>query len=136
MLPCAQSRITGKERDSVNENDGLDYFGARYHWSRMGRFISPDSFSFSTAASPQSWNLYAYTVNNPLRYIDPTGHMPSVPNVSPHAYDADAGASMQSYSNGGCGVMYCPEVATVYGSLWEDQLADSGWRTSGQGKSQ
>ena len=32
-------RITGKERDSET---GLDYFGARYYASNMGRFMSPD----------------------------------------------------------------------------------------------
>jgi len=79
-------KFTGKERDAVNENDGLDYFGARYHGSRMGRFLSPDSFSFARPANPQSWNLYAYTLNNPVRFIDPDGHMVWKPTVSPDAY--------------------------------------------------
>ena len=35
---CA-SRYTGKERDTES---GLDYFGARYYGSSMGRFMSPD----------------------------------------------------------------------------------------------
>ena len=33
------SRSPGKERDSET---GLDYFGARYYGSTMGRFLSPD----------------------------------------------------------------------------------------------
>jgi hypothetical protein len=40
----------------------------------MGRFMSPDSTGYSGLTNPQSWNLYAYTLNNPLRYIDPSGH--------------------------------------------------------------
>jgi len=32
-------RFTGKERDSES---GLDYFGARYYASNMGRMMSPD----------------------------------------------------------------------------------------------
>jgi len=53
---------------------GLDYFGARYFGSPQGRFTSPDPLMASAHASdPQSWNRYAYAVNNPLRYIDPTG---------------------------------------------------------------
>ncbi|HXE74019.1 MAG TPA: RHS repeat-associated core domain-containing protein [Candidatus Xenobia bacterium] len=48
---------------------------ARYDASTLGRFMSPDSPAFSLAHDPQSWNLYAYVTNNPLRYIDPTGHV-------------------------------------------------------------
>ena len=64
-------KFTGKERDAES---GLDYFGARYYGSNMGRFMSPDSSGYSGLTNPQSWNLYAYTLNNPLRYDDPTGH--------------------------------------------------------------
>jgi len=66
-----QYKFTGKERDAES---GLDYFGARYHSSSVGRFLSADSSSYSTLRNPQSWNLYAYTLNNPLRYADPDGH--------------------------------------------------------------
>lgn len=68
--------FTGKERDSET---GLDYFGARYMASNMGRFLSPDDFHNDThVADPQSWNLYAYGRNNPLRYVDPTGQAATV----------------------------------------------------------
>jgi RHS repeat-associated protein len=63
--------FTGKERDAES---GLDYFTARYYSSNTGRFMSPDSTGYSGLTNPQSWNLYAYTLNNPLRYIDPSGH--------------------------------------------------------------
>jgi RHS repeat-associated protein len=64
-------KYTGKERDAET---GLDYFGARYFSGAQRRFTSPDSPSFSKLSYPQTWNLYAYAVNNPLSYIDPTGH--------------------------------------------------------------
>jgi RHS repeat-associated protein len=51
---------------------GLDYFGARYFSAAQGRFTSPDPVS-GWPSEPQSWNRYAYGLNNPLRYIDPTG---------------------------------------------------------------
>ncbi len=35
----SRPRYTGKERDAES---GLDYFGARYYGSSMGRFLSPD----------------------------------------------------------------------------------------------
>jgi RHS repeat-associated protein len=68
--------FTGKERDAESGND---YFGARYFSSSMGRFLSPDVFWKDThVADPQSWNLYAYARNNPLRYTDPTGQNATV----------------------------------------------------------
>lgn len=70
---CFQgSRYTGKERDP---NTNLDYFGARYYASTMGRFLSPDPsmLDFADQRNPQSLNLYNYALNNPLKYTDPTG---------------------------------------------------------------
>ncbi|WP_228486485.1 RHS repeat-associated core domain-containing protein [Paludibaculum fermentans] len=65
------SHSTGKERDAET---GLDYFGARYFSGAQGRFTSPDlPFADQNSADPQSWNLYSYARNNPLRYMDPTG---------------------------------------------------------------
>jgi RHS repeat-associated protein len=70
---------TGKERDSESGND---YFPARYYGSSMGRFLSPDPFiPFNLKkdrfqawiANPQHWNKYAYALNNPLKFTDPTG---------------------------------------------------------------
>jgi len=53
---------------------GLDYFGARYFSSAQGRWTSPDPMMASAKASnPQTWNRYAYTLNDPLRYVDPDG---------------------------------------------------------------
>ena len=64
-------KFTGKERDAES---GLDYFGARYFGSALGRFTSPDPLMASAHASdPQSWNRYAYAMNNPLRFVDPDG---------------------------------------------------------------
>ncbi len=66
------SKFTGKERDSES---GLDYFGARYRGSALGRFSSPDDpLVDQEAKDPQSWNLYSYVRNNPLRNVDRDGH--------------------------------------------------------------
>lgn len=63
--------FTGKERDAET---GLDYFGARYYSGAQGRFTSPDlPLIDQHPEDPQSWNLYSYVRNNPLRYTDPTG---------------------------------------------------------------
>jgi RHS repeat-associated protein len=64
-------KYTGKERDPES---GLDYFGARHHASALGRFMEPDAvFADQHPGSPQSWNLYTYAANNPLRNRDITG---------------------------------------------------------------
>ena len=64
-------KFTGKERDTESR---LDYFGARYFGGAGGRFTSPDLLLNSGRPwKPQSWNRYAYTLNNPLRYVDPSG---------------------------------------------------------------
>lgn len=67
---CSQNyKFTGKERDSESS---LDYFGARYYASGLGRFTSRDTGPFDWN-DPQTLNRYAYTRNNPLRFVDPTG---------------------------------------------------------------
>lgn len=65
-------KFTGKERDAES---GLDDFDARYYGSSLGRFMTPDEpLEDQHTSDPQSWNLYSYVRNNPLRYTDPTGN--------------------------------------------------------------
>lgn len=72
------AHFTGKERDSESE---LDYFGARYYSSTMGRFMSPDwadspsPVPWAVFSDPQSLNLYSYVRNNPLSHRDLDGHV-------------------------------------------------------------
>jgi len=69
--------FTGKERDAES---GLDYFGARYYASSMGRWLSPDwaakatPVPYAKLSDPQTLNLYAYVRNNPLSHADADGH--------------------------------------------------------------
>ncbi|MEO8049389.1 MAG: RHS repeat-associated core domain-containing protein [Acidobacteriota bacterium] len=66
--------FTSKERDAET---GLDFFGARYMSSAQGRFTTVGPvFATASLFNPQSWNGYAYTLNNPLKYVDTDGHMP------------------------------------------------------------
>ncbi len=52
---------------------GLYYLRARYYNSYTGRFISEDSY-WGEDTNPLSLNLYTYCYNDPIMYIDPTGH--------------------------------------------------------------
>jgi len=67
-----QQKFTGKERD---QETGLDYFGARYYSSTIGRFSSVDPVTIKKTRllDPQRINLYAYVRGNPLKFLDPTG---------------------------------------------------------------
>jgi RHS repeat-associated protein len=64
-------RFTGHERDFET---GLDYMGARYFASFDARFLSVDP-SPGNLENPQSQNRYNYTLNNPLKFVDPSGKM-------------------------------------------------------------
>jgi RHS repeat-associated protein len=60
--------FTGQRRDDT----GLYYYGARYYDPTIGRFVSPDTI-VQNYTNPQCFNRYSYVLNNPLKYVDPTG---------------------------------------------------------------
>jgi len=74
-------KFTGKERDSES---ALDYFGARYYSSALGRWISPDwsagpvPVPYADGADPQTLNLYSYVRNLPTTKVDADGHSDSM----------------------------------------------------------
>ena len=47
----------------------------RRYSSTQGRWLSPDPAGLGAAdpANPQSWNRYAYVLNNPINVVDPLG---------------------------------------------------------------
>jgi len=64
---------------------GLYDYGARWYDSYLNRWIQPDTI-IPDPGNPQDLNRYAYCRNNPLKYIDPTGHQSLPPGV-PNPYD-------------------------------------------------
>ena len=56
------------------ENNG-DHFGAREYAKTQGRWLTPDPAGLAAVdpSNPQTWNRYAYVMNNPLSFTDPTG---------------------------------------------------------------
>jgi len=63
--------FTGQRLDS---STNLLYYGARYYDPALGRFLSADTV-VPEPGNPQALNRYAYVLNNPLKYIDPTGYV-------------------------------------------------------------
>ncbi len=57
----------------LDEETGLYFYGSRYYDPQLGRFIQADTI-IAHEFDPQSYDRYAYARDNPLRYVDPTGH--------------------------------------------------------------
>jgi RHS repeat-associated protein len=74
--------FTGQEREPVGYVGNIDLFGARFYSPVLGRFISADSI-VPGAGNPQSFNRYSFTRNNPLKFVDPTGHAPQPTGLIP-----------------------------------------------------
>lgn len=67
----------GYEGRFWNEPAGLYCFGARYYDPASGRFLTPDSMPGGPSLLQAGvLNRYAFELNNPVLYVDPSGHMP------------------------------------------------------------
>jgi RHS repeat-associated protein len=93
-------QYTGRENDS----DGLYFYRARYYSPDMGRFLSEDPLQFIGGN-----NLYAYAVNNPTTYRDPSGQIFGIDD----AVLAIGGAVV------GVGVQFGHDVVTGQWSDWQ-----------------
>jgi RHS repeat-associated protein len=62
--------FTGQKRDADAD---LMFYNARYYDPGIGRFVQADPI-VAAPFNPQLLNRYAYVLNNPVRYTDPTGH--------------------------------------------------------------
>ena len=63
-------RYTGAIYDAKT---GLHYMNARYYDPANGRFITKDTYRGGVDNTNQ-WHLYVYCANNPINYVDPSGH--------------------------------------------------------------
>ncbi len=91
--PTFKYKFAGGERDGT----GLSYFGARYYDPRICRFITPDTIV--PGSSPQNMNRYSYCMNNPVNYIDPSGHEGQVTeSMEPGHWFFEASDDVYKYS--------------------------------------
>jgi RHS repeat-associated protein len=65
----------GEGMDDGNTANTTYWFPERKLRTSQGRWMSPDPAGLAAAdpTNPQSWNRYAYVLNNPLSNIDPMG---------------------------------------------------------------
>ena len=117
-LSCSNSaslnghHFTGQIHDQTSGND---YFGARYYSNYTGRFMSPDPLGGSLG-NPQTLNKYAYAVNNPLKFVDPTGLYHCVWSESSSGFDED-----DTPENGGATQQQCSDQG---GESWSPDPGD------------
>src|SRR5690625_3364472 len=72
-------KFNGKEYDAETGNY---YYGARYMNPKWSTFLTPDP----ALESYPSISPYAYTLNNPVRYVDPTGMFVESPDNEYHVW--------------------------------------------------
>ena len=53
---------------------GLYYLNSRYYDPETGRFLNQDLISYLDPETVNGLNLYTYCLNDPVNYVDPTGH--------------------------------------------------------------
>ena len=66
---------------------GLLFYNARWYDPALSHFAQADTIVPGVGGSG-AWDKYAYTVNNPLRYVDPSGNEPHGPGS---CYDSIGG---------------------------------------------
>ena len=109
--------FTGQREES---SLGLYDYNARMYSASLGRFISADSI-VPDGTNPQAWNRYAYVLNNPLGYVDPSGHCSIAAGVNVTFLNtpcdfAGGGIIVDSTSTrSGSGISVSPADAQVFG---------------------
>ena len=68
-----------------DETTGLYYLNARYYNPEDGRFLSEDTYR-GEVNQPDTQHLYVYCKDNPINYVDPSGHKYSPSKAANYAY--------------------------------------------------
>lgn len=68
-----------------DESTGLYYLNARYYDPENGRFLTEDTYR-GEVNDPDTLHLYVYCKNNPINYVDPSGHKYSPKKAADYGY--------------------------------------------------
>ncbi len=108
--PCPDlAKIKDTTRRGYTEHEaiggvsmGLNHMNGRVQDAITGRFLSPDPF-VARPGLTQGFNRYAYVLNNPLRYTDPSGFTHEVINTCDYCWGQgiwDLGPSSSPFDGG------------------------------------
>jgi RHS repeat-associated protein len=81
----------------IQDSNGLCYARARHFSPELGRFLTKDPLSGNDSDS-QSINRYIYALNNPLRFVDPSGLSAREGRYQYNPYAAEA-AYWETFNN-------------------------------------
>jgi RHS repeat-associated protein len=98
---------TGQDQDTVS---GMHDFLDRRFMTVQGRWLSPDPMGLGAVdpTNPQTWNRYAYVMNNPMALLDPFGD---------ECYDPDGndtGATSKGTCQSSGGTMWADPSSGLY----------------------
>ena len=102
-----------------DQRTGLYYLNARYYNPEDGRFVTEDTYRGETN-EPDTQNLYVYCADNPVNYVDPSGHwIDTVLDVASLGYSIKEFMSNPSWSKFGyllwdVGATFIPFVPGSY----------------------
>ena len=102
-----------------DQSTGLYYLNARYYNPEDGRFVTEDTYRGETN-EPDTQNLYVYCADNPVNYVDPSGHwIDTVLDVASLGYSIKEFMSNPSWSKFGyllwdVGATFIPFVPGSY----------------------
>ena len=85
---------------------GLMFYNARWYDPQLGRFAQADTI---VPAGVQGYDRYAYGLNNPSRYTDPSGHSPVCEDLDcGHNYPTNSGGNKdKNKKEEGCKGLEC-----------------------------
>ena len=110
-------KFTGQEYDASTD---LMYYGLVIKDAEIARFTTADTVLPGNGVNPQGLNRYAYTLNNPIKYIDPSGHTPESPDETTAKNISEGDARVKKSQRGTIAAL----KANV-GILLKDLLVDS-----------
>ncbi|MGW8956698.1 RHS repeat-associated core domain-containing protein [Paenibacillus sp. NPDC055715] len=108
-------RYSGELWDSTTE---LQYLRARWYDPDSGRFINEDTYE-GKQDDPLSLNLYTYVQNNPLGFVDPSGHeaLPKSVEEIVRDFKVITGGATKGASKGSKGGPFGMAASIVLGGL-------------------